>query len=263
MVDDFLFSGKDRLFLGEALFETLAVRQSKPCFPELHWQRLNAGIERLGLSVRVSEHDFFQAIECYIHQHQLKDCGLKLILSFGEASRGLSAYGRQPAFYLHSFDLPALKPRVSLIKNEWLRDGKNPVYQLKSISYLENILARRKAEAMGADDALFFNLNQQVTETCTANIFIIKNAVIITPPEQDGLLAGTTRHRLIQMALQQGIEIVQQSLTEQQLLDAEALFLSSSLQGLQQVTRYEQRDYPENHPLFLRLQSFLSSSSAC
>ncbi len=72
--------------------------------------------------------------------------------------------------------------------------------QLKSINYLEAIIARRHALERGADDVLFFNMEQYATETTVANLFIVAKGDILTPAVSQGILPGITRHRILHLA---------------------------------------------------------------
>lgn len=92
--------------------------------------------------------------EC-IKLHALQEGGIKAILCSGRAPRGLSARSKETSLTLIAFQYIRNSQPLSLLSVPWLRDAKNPIYQLKSINYLEAIIARRHAEAAGVDDALF------------------------------------------------------------------------------------------------------------
>ena len=113
---------------------------------------------------------------------ELQNGGIKVILTRGRASRGLTAQGDSPNLLFQPFIFDRSLNPISLHTSSWRRDAKNPIYKVKSINYLEAILGRREALAAAADEILFFNLNFEVTETAIANMFIIKNNQVFTPP---------------------------------------------------------------------------------
>ncbi|PPA80573.1 4-amino-4-deoxychorismate lyase, partial [Brevibacillus laterosporus] len=138
---------------------------------------------------------------------------------------------------------------VRLISINWLRDKANPLYQLKSVNYLEAIIAQRQAIAVGADDALFFNAENHVTETTCANLFLIENNILYTPRVEDGILPGITRARLISHRQQHKMSVQEISLTKKRIEDADAVFLTNSLQGIRRVLSLDNIIFEVNHPI--------------
>lgn len=255
--DGFKLAANERLFLGEGLFETIKVVQSKPCFPELHWQRLKNSAQTLGISFTLSVEAWQQLLLVKIRQEQLLDGGIKVILTGGEAARGLLVQGQYNQLLVHCFSFSPLVKPVRLNTAAWLRDAANPLYQLKTLNYLEAILARRQAVEEGADDALFFNTQHCVTEASCANIFFLHQGRLITPALEDGVLPGITRSRILNHCYQLAIDCVEMSISKEMITQAEAAFLSSSLQGIQQVAFFEQQEFVQNHPIVLRLMESL------
>lgn len=243
----------DRLFLGEGLFETLRVTQSACCYPELHWQRLCCSAKFLGIDFDWPLQTWKNRLQQCIKDDGIEEGGIKVILTGGTAFRGLTAKGKQGQLLLHSFQYSRQEKPLRLARSHWLRDARNPVYQLKSVNYLEAILARRQAEAVGADDVLFFNTEQHVSETSCANIFFIRDNSVLTPPLADGVLPGITRQRLIAACLRLNIPCIEQSLTEQDVCDAEAVFLTNALQGIQRVGSIEQWTFAMEHSVLDKL----------
>ena len=151
------FAMDDRIFLGEGLFETIRVTSAKPCFAQLHWQRLASSAHKTGMQFDLAYDDWLEHLILKIKQDNLYHGGIKAILSGGPAPRGLAERGQVSQLMLQTFNYTMLNDSVRLVSAAWLRHSDNPVYQLKSINYLEAILARRQAQALDADDALFYN----------------------------------------------------------------------------------------------------------
>lgn len=247
----------DRLFLGEALFETIKVRQSIPLFSELHWKRLHRSAQLLGLESLPSFEEWQERLSDKIKQEKLIEGAVKLVFTGGTASRGLTEQGQDNQFLLHCFTYNALLNPVRLIKACWKRDASNPVYQLKTINYLEAIIARRHALGHKADDVLFFNTQDCVTEASCANIFLIQNNKIITPPQKDGVLPGITRFRLLKLCQHLTIEYAEQSINQKMIEQADAFFLCNALQGIYYASSYEKQSFSFNNPIVNRLKYLL------
>ncbi|KTC90978.1 aminotransferase class IV [Fluoribacter dumoffii] len=253
-----VFPIDDRIFLGEGLFETLKVEGAKPCYANLHWQRLSESAPKMGIPFDLSYEQWLEHLLHKIKRDNLYHGGLKAILSGGSAPRGLGAHGQISHLAFQTFNYTVETHPLRLVSASWLRDENNPVYQVKSVNYLEAILARRQANATGADDALFFNLQHHATETTCANLFLIKNQSLMTPPLGDGVLPGITRSRVLQLSTQQGIMCKEISLTKPMLEEADALFVTNSLQGIRPICSLDNREFNVSHPLLNQLSSFLS-----
>ncbi|KTD74429.1 aminotransferase class IV [Legionella tucsonensis] len=248
----------DRVFLGEGLFETLRVEAAMPCGAYLHWQRLSDSAQKLGIPFDLSFEHWLEHLLNKIKQDNLYHGGIKAILSGGSASRGLASRGQVSQLIFQTFNYSVETYPVKLISVPWLRDGTNPIYQVKSVNYLEAVLARRQAIASGADDALFFNLQHYATETTCANLFLIQDKRLLTPPLTDGVLPGITRSRLLQLSKQQGVSCTEVSITKTMLKEAESLFITNSLQGIRSIFSLDDIFFTVDHPLINQLSSSLS-----
>lgn len=255
--DSFEWAISDRIFLGEGLFETIKVLNGKPCLSRLHWQRLNDSASRLGIPFTLPIDKWDELLQQKIHNDSLCNGGIKVILSGGEAPRGLIAHASNPRLLVDTFSYEMQQKPVHLRSASWLRDANNPVYQLKTINYLEAIVARREAVQEGADDALFLNMEQYITEATCANLFILYKDCLITPPISDGVLPGITRLRVLQQAEALDYAYAELSITKEMLQSAQAVFLTNALQGIQYVGSWDGYQFPVEHPLVERLKRLL------
>lgn len=183
-------------------------------------------------------------------------------MSGGPASRGLAERGQVSQLIFQTFNYSIQKHPVRLISINWLRDKANPLYQLKSVNYLEAIIAQRQAIAVGADDALFFNTENHVTETTCANLFLIENNILYTPRVEDGILPGITRARLISHCQQHKMSVQEISLTKKRIEDADAVFLTNSLQGIRRVLSLDNIIFEVNHPIIDKLIFLLNQDES-
>ncbi|AMP90678.2 aminotransferase class IV [Legionella pneumophila] len=256
------FGIDDRIFLGEGLFETIRVNSSKPSYAYRHWERLGNSARQLGIPFEISFDDWFEHLIQKIQKDNLYHGGIKAILSGGPASRGLAERGQVSQLIFQTFNYSIQKHPVRLISVNWLRDKANPLYRLKSVNYLEAIIAQRQAVAVGADDALFFNTESHVTETTCANLFLIENNVLYTPQIEDGVLPGITRSLLISLCQQHNIPVQEISLTKKRVEEADAVILTNSLQGIRRVLSLDSIVFEVNHPIIDKLVFLLNQDES-
>ncbi|WP_028373762.1 aminotransferase class IV [Legionella lansingensis] len=255
------FPLEDRIFLGEGLFETLRVANGKPCYPKLHWQRLQNSASFLDIPFDLSFDTWLRKLLQCIKINAMQNGGIKVLLSSGSAPRGLLQKSKEARLVFDAFNYVKNPRPLKLISAPWLRDGNNPIYQIKSINYLEAIMARRQAEHAEADDVLFFNLRQHATETSVANLFMIKDNQLYTPGLKSGILAGIIRQRLLALCKSNGIAHCEGELDRATLIKSDAIFITNTLQGIRLVATLDDVSFVTNHPLITLLQDLLSKDS--
>jgi branched-subunit amino acid aminotransferase/4-amino-4-deoxychorismate lyase len=107
--------------------------------------------------------------------------------------------------------------------------------RVKSINYLDNILARQEAINAHADDALLLNTQNKVAETTIANIFTVKNGAVFTPRVEDDPLPGIMRKTIIALLEKEKINIFQDVISINDLYQADEIFITNSIIGIQNV----------------------------
>lgn len=226
---------QDRVFLGEGLFETMRFVQGAVCYSKLHWERLKDSAVTLGIPFLLSFSEWQQLLHKSIAEQSIQEGGVKVILTAGAAPRGLTQRGYAPELFCEVFSYePNVKP-LCLVSAPWTRDAKNPIYAVKSVNYLEAILARRFAESVGADDVLFFNHQGYALESSVANVFALVDGVLQTPALNVGILPGVIRARIIALAQAHGLMVLQHPIDKALLMRAESLFVCNALLGIQAV----------------------------
>ena len=252
------FTSDDRIFLGEGLFETLRVEQQRPLYPQLHWERMREAAVVLNIAFDVSYAVWCEQLNACIREAKINQGGIKVILSGGRAPRGLALHADSSSLVFDAFVFNSEQYPLRLISAPWLRDAKNPLYRLKSVNYLESILARRHAEMSEADDALFFNMEQHATETTVANVFIIKQDRLLTPMLTDGALAGIIRARVLLLAKKAGISSIETSIDKKTITNADGIVVTNALQGMRSVKWFNGVNFNSDHPVVSCLQHELA-----
>jgi len=256
----------DRGFLlGDGIFETIRVDNAMPLHFEKHWQRFTSSARLLGLNISVKEDVLFQSIIELIKRNQLDKvaAGVRVTLTRGCADRGLlPKNANDPTLLITSFKLPdsyISGCEFSLSVATTRRNEYSLLSGIKSINYLDAILAKQEADKKNYDDALLLNTKGNIAETTVANIFFIKNDVIYTPRIEDGVLPGVMRATVIEKAAQQGISLVEQTLDLDFINDCESSFVSNALMGVQVVKRIDEYSY-ESDQMVIELNELVIDS---
>lgn len=232
------------LLLGDGLFETLLARDGLAPRLSAHLDRMAAGCEALNLPFDRDE------AERLVSQAAPPSgrFAVRLTLTAGSGGRGLDRPAA-PAPRLLATAAPSAPPAgpASLVIARTRRNEGSPAARLKTLSYLDNVLARAEAAAAGADEAVMLNNRGEVACAGAANLFWIEAGRLFTPRLDCGVLAGITRARVMALepveAVAAGLEALER---------AEALFLTNSLIGVRPVSRLGERTFAD-HPLTARL----------
>ncbi len=233
----------DRGFLlGDGLFETIHIYQGKALFLADHWERLIHGAQVLQLPLSFNLQDLAANIEQLLQANQLtgKDAGVRLTLTRGPASRGLlPPQVPQPSLLITAVPFisdPTKKVGTAFISSI-VRNECSPVANIKTINYVDNMLAQQEAAEQGADDALLLNTKGHLVEASTASLFIVRDDVLYTPPINDGALPGVTRKHILELARANNITALETSLSPEDLFQAQEAFLTGSLRGVKPLIR--------------------------
>jgi branched-chain amino acid aminotransferase len=217
---------------GDGVFE--GIRAYEGCVFKLneHINRLYESAKSIELIIPLSKAEFKNAIIETLNRNTLKDAYIRVVVSRGIGTLGLN---------------PTLCPKASIIIiADYLAplfEGKNATAiiaftrrnsvtainpMIKSLNYLNNILARIEANKAGVNEALMLNQNGTVCEGTGDNIFIVKAGVIITPPPSAAILLGITRQVVIDLAEKEGIKVIERSITVHELYNADESFFTGT-----------------------------------
>ena len=218
------------LLLGDGLFETIAVFNGKAIWLDDHLQRLRASAATLGLTADRTSIE--AAVSDLLSQAQDRHGIMRVTLTRGPGVRGLAAEGSNPSLLvtLSPWIGKSLFAPVKLVTSSIRRNETSPASRLKTLSYIDNILAAREAASKGCDDALFLNTRGNVAATTIANLFALRGDRITTPPVSAGILPGIARKKLLAFAKGEERELAPADLKE-----ADAVFLTNSLRLIRPV----------------------------
>lgn len=217
------------LLLGDGLFETmLAVDGALPRLAA-HLDRMAAGCAVLGLPFDRDEAE-------RLVREAAPAAGrfaVRLTLTAGSGGRGLDrpAAPLPRLFATAAPSAPVTAPATAIVAVARRNEG-SPASRLKTLSYLDNVLARAEAKAAGADEAVMLNNRGEIACAGAANLFWIEGGRLFTPRLDCGALAGITRARLMAAEAVEAVAVGVEALER-----AEAVFLTNSLIGLRPLSR--------------------------
>ncbi|RDD60837.1 aminotransferase class IV [Ferruginivarius sediminum] len=225
------------LTLGDGAFETIAVRGGQAMRLDWHLERLAHALSVLAFPARPGHEDLEAAVTAAVQGNALDAGVVRLTVTRGPGARGLRlpAETRPNVLATASEGLPPMHPIRLLVSQRVRRNEQSPLSGIKSISYLDNVLARIEAEAAGADEALLLNTQGRVAEAATANVFAVIGGAVVTPPVGEGCLPGIARR-----ALMEPLAVEERRLQQDDLLAANEVFLTSSL-GARSVSTIDSR----------------------
>jgi len=253
------------LLCGNGIFTTLCMRGSQPLLLEQHLARLQKQLLQLGAGFAECFSSLrLQAMQALEQLAPIAACWpqarLKLVLILPNKLQ--TGPTRLPLLATLEAYQPVLLANFKLVSSKYLRDGDNPCYRLKSLSYQPNLLALQQAGAAGGDEALCYNTHGEVCEGSFSNIFWLHGDTLYTPEAGCGLLEGIMRAQVIELAASRQRPLLQGRFNREHLLQASAVFITTSLRGIQPVSSIDDKVFAQPWPQWLlELQSQLSPQS--
>ncbi len=214
------------LTLGDGLFETIAVRRGAPLRLAAHLSRLKFGASVLQIPLPLAEEEIRAAVLRTLEENGLGEGVLRLTLTRGAAARGLLPKGNPaPTLMITAAgEGPVTGPVRAVVSQQTRRNEHSPLSRCKATARPDDILARMEADSRGADDALLLNTAGRLAESTAANLFLVIDAKLVTPPTGEGALPGVMRADVVEIF---GAE--ERSLGPADLSQASEAFLTNSL----------------------------------
>jgi 4-amino-4-deoxychorismate lyase len=241
--EDHIEVGDRGLQFGDGLFETLCVRAGQARYWRRHMARLQAGCVRLGMPEPDLKHLHFE-VEQLIRQqpHGV----VKILLTRGTGGRGYSPPADTEATrvvrYLPRPEVPAEGLRLARCATTL---GRNPrLAGIKHLNRLEQVLASQELVALEADEGLLADSEGLVIEGTRSNLFLVRQGELVTPELSQCGVAGVLRSVVLDLCAAAGIVCRIRALAWPELEEAEELFMTNSLMGVQPVIRWAGRPLP-------------------
>lgn len=227
---------------GDGLFEVLAVYESKVFALSRHINRLKQSALGMMMSIEEIEQTAWEsAIQSVLQANQLSEARVRITYTTGDADLGSDRGASVPMVLIAAGAMPKKAATGKLAVVPWPRNEKGALSGLKTTSYGENVKALMYAKQKGANEALFLNTRGHVCEGTGSNVFWITQGKVFTPKLETGCLAGITRELTIKVARDLGFSVEEVEASLQNLLDAEEVFITSTLRDVQWVDQIDNK----------------------
>jgi branched-chain amino acid aminotransferase len=251
------------LLYGDGIFEGIRFYQYRAFRLDTHLQRLQHSAMAIGLTLPYSVRELEAAIHEVIRAFREPDGYLRLVVTRGKGSLGVNPNScKRGTAFIVADKLSFVDPQVKLHGAKLIiaatrrlpPDGLDP--RVKSLNYLNHVLARMEANRANADEAILLNANGHVSEGTTDNVFVVRNNVLLTPPVTDGALDGVTRGVIMELAGELGLVSAESTLSAYDLYTAEECFLTGTAMEMIPVREIDGRVLPAcPGPVFQKLQT--------
>jgi len=235
------------LLYGDGVFEGIRCYSGKVFEIDAHVDRLYNSAKAIRLEIPMTRDEFKKAIVRTVEANGFKDTYIRAVVTRGEGNLGLSPKGCKPSVFIIADKIelypPALYEKgLEVITCTTMRNHPNALSpRIKSLNYLNNILAKIEAMDAGVLEAVMLNHLGYVSECTGDNIFIVRRGDLITPPKESGILDGVTRNAVMRLAREAGITVVEENMTRYDLYTADECFLTGTGAEVIPVTKIDGR----------------------
>jgi aminodeoxychorismate lyase len=236
------------MLYGRGVFTTLAIYNSQPFLWSKHWQRLAAHAKKLDIDYTgCTEKSVGEALHKLIAVNQVRE-GRARVIMLARSGRDIwktrTPGAKKTDLLIMTGESQKLAPTgMSLAVSPYRANTFSPLTGIKSLNYLEHVLAWEEAQSRDFDEAVVLNERGEIVSATTANLFWAKNGTLHTPTLSSGALAGITRECVIELANKSFIPLLEGIYEMQDLTDADEIFLTSSSLGVAPVTTFDFRRY--------------------
>ena len=220
------------LLYGDGVFEGIRAYGGSVFRLADHMKRLYDSAKVIRLTIPLSRHEFTEAVLETLRKNRLKDAYIRVVVTRGAGDLGVDpSLCKNPTVFIiaepMATGLGPKEPRsVKLIVASIRRDAVDSTsHEIKSLNYLNSIMAKMEAKAAGADDAILLDHRGFVSEASVTNVFLVKKGKVFTPSSAAGILHGITRERVVSLCSDLGIEVQERDVTPFELLTADEAFL--------------------------------------
>jgi branched-chain amino acid aminotransferase len=236
------------LLYGDGIFEGIRIYNGRVFKLKEHIDRLFCSARAILLQIPLSHAELMKATIETCRKNKLRAGYIRLLVTRGVGNLGLNPRScKRPSVIIIADKIQVYPPElyargmdivtVPTVRN--LHSALNPA--IKSLNYLNNILAKIEANNAGVEEAVMLNAEGFVAECTADNLFIIKNGELFTPPLSAGALYGITRQTVIELAQASGLKVSEPNLTRYDLFNADECFLTGTGAEIMPVVKIDGR----------------------
>ena len=243
------------LLYGDGVFEGIRSYNGRVFKLDEHLERLYDSAKSIMLQIPISIETMKETVLETLRRNHLTEAYIRLIVTRGVGDLGLDPDKCPKPSIIIIADKIALYPQkfyedgleivtVSVRRN--YAEAINP--RIKSLNYLNNILAKIEGKQAGAEEVLMLNAEGYVVECSGDNIFWIKKETLVTPPVHMGILEGVTRNSVLDLARDAGMKVEERVFTRHDLYIADECFLTGTAAEVIPVVKIDRRTIGDGHP---------------
>jgi branched-chain amino acid aminotransferase len=243
------------LLYGDGIFEGIRVYRNRVFRLDAHMKRFEAGARAIALELPGGIDAVRAIVLATVRAFGADEAYVRLIATRGEGSLGVDPTTcPQPRLiclvdHVRIYPPDKLSSGLDLVTSSLRRPSPDVLDpRIKSLNYLNNVLAKLEARQRGADEALMLNAQGMIAETSVANVFVVRDGVLLTPPATDGALEGVTRATVMELATTLGIPVREQTLSRFDFFAAEEAFLTGSGAGIVPIRSLDARAIGSGRP---------------
>lgn len=229
---------------GDGVYETLRAYHGQFFLLERHLVRLRQSCQLIELDLPIPAKQWPALLGETLRRNELAEASVRITISRGKGDLGLDpSLCPRPTMVIVAKPFRPYPPSFKKdgIRLELVEVRRNPISaqspRIKSLSFLNNILAKQEALRMGGVDAIMLNIEGEVSECPTSNVFFVKDGKIKTPSVDCGILEGVTREVVMMLGEEQGLSIWEGRFGAQELLDADECFITNTSMEIMPVSR--------------------------
>ena len=236
------------LLYGDGVFEGIRSYAGRIFKLQEHVDRLFESAHTLMLKIPKTKAEMMGIVKESLRVNRLADAYIRLVVTRGEGDLGLDPRKCAQATIFAIADKIELYPKqlyeegleiITVATQRNLPEALNP--QIKSLNYLNNILAKIEAITAGYEEAIMLSSSGYVTECTGENIFLVKGRALLTPPPYIGVLRGITRQTVMELAAAQRLRVAEELLTRHDLFNADEVFLTGTAAEIVPVVKIDGR----------------------
>lgn len=236
------------LLYGDGVFEGLRSYGGKVFRLEQHLARLWDSAKAIWLEIPMTREAMAAAINDTLKVNNIKDGYIRLVITRGAGSLGLDPNRTSNPQVIIIADSISLYPEelyrkgLEIVTASTMRNHPAALSpRIKSLNYLNNILAKIEGLQAGCIEALMLNHKGEVAECTGDNVFLLKHGIVLTPPNEAGILEGITREAVIELARGIGLEVREAALTRHDVYVADEMFLTGTAAEVIPVVKVDNR----------------------
>ncbi len=243
------------LLYGDGVFEGIRAYGGRVFKLKEHIERLFESAKTIMLKIPLSKEKLIEDVMHTVRINRLKDAYIRLVVTRGVGTLGLNPFNCATPQIIIIADKIMLYPKtfyenglsvITVPTQRNLAEAVNP--RIKSMNYLNNILAKIEAINSGVHEAIMLSSQGYVAECTGDNIFIVKRGIIKTPPLYMGLLEGITRDEIIKLSRRFGIAVSEDIFTRHDVYNADECFLTGTAAEVIPVVKVDGRSIANGKP---------------